>query len=159
LPGRYLVGNGEQVRSAYETLRSGGSFDAALTVWAHEPDAPHYTPRISALLDLQTPPGILTLSILKANVATPEATDRCTYRPAPPPAGLGVCLTTYSGDGHPLPSFSGEPLLLPCPGRADELLEMYWQALDVSNRIAMAVKRIPADGSPSTIILHNRFAG
>jgi IMP cyclohydrolase len=158
LPGRYLVGNGDQVRALHAALQSGENFDAALATWGHEPDAPHYTPRISALLDLQHPPGSLTLSVLKANAATSDATDRWTYRPALPPAGLGVGLTTYRGDGNPLPSFSGEPLLLPCPGRANAVLEMYWEALDVNNRLAIAVKHIPADGSASTIITHNRFA-
>jgi hypothetical protein len=156
--GMYLVGNGEQVRTLYNTLQTGGSFDDALATWAHEPDAPHYTPRISALLDLQQPPGNLTLSILKANVANPEATDRFTYRPALPPAGLGAGLTTYQGEGDPLPSFCGEPLLLPCQGPAEEVLETYWQALNANHRIALAVKRIPAQGGQSALLLRNRFA-
>jgi hypothetical protein len=157
LPGMYLVGNGDQVRTIYETLQSGGSFDAALATRAHEPDPPHHTPRISALLDMRTPPGQLTLSILKANPANPDKTDRYTYRPALPPAGLGVGLTTYQGDGNPLPSFAGDPLLLPCQGTMEEVLDTYWQALDAGKRIALAVKRIPVDHSPSTIQLHNRF--
>lgn len=158
LPGQYLFGNGEQVRALYTAIQAGGNFDAALAPWAQEPDAPNYTPRISGLLDLRTPPGCLTLSILKSNPANPEATDRFTYRPALPPAGLGVGLTTYRGDGEPLPSFAGEPLLLPCRGRAEEVLQAYWHALDTRNRIAIAVKRIPVDGSRSAIIIHNRFA-
>ncbi|PON09693.1 hypothetical protein C2W62_54135, partial [Candidatus Entotheonella serta] len=42
-------------------------------------------------------PGQLTMSILKANVADPAYTDRTTYRPARPPAGFGMALTTYDG--------------------------------------------------------------
>jgi hypothetical protein len=157
LPGRYLVGNGEQVRALYAALQAGDSFDAALSPWTQEPDAPHYTPRISGLLDLHRPPGGLTLSILKSNPANPQATDRFTYRPALPPAGLGVGLTTYSGNGEPLPSFTGEPLLLPCQGPAEAVLQTYWQALDPDNRVAIAVKRIPLDGGPGAIIIQNRF--
>ena len=82
LPGVYLVGNGDQVRTLSDALQAGSSFDAALATRAHEPDAPHYTPRISAMLDVRHPPGRLTLSLLKANVANPEKTDRITYRPA-----------------------------------------------------------------------------
>lgn len=157
LPGVYLVGNGDQVRTLYDALQAGQTFDAALATRAHEPDPPHHTPRISAMLDLQTPPGQVTLSILKAHVADPALTDRYTYRPALPPAGLGIGLTTYMGDGNPLPSFYGDPLLLPCYGTAEDILETYWHALDATNRIALAVKRIPADGGASTIILRNRF--
>jgi hypothetical protein len=157
LPGMYLVGNGAQVQAIYDTLREGGSFDAALAPWEREPDPPHYTPRISALLDLRTPPGSLTLSMLKAHVANPDYTDRTTYHPAIPPSGFGLGLTTYLGDGDPLPSFCGDPLLLPCQGRPDEVLETYWQALHADNRIALAVKRIPDNSNHSTLIIRNRF--
>jgi IMP cyclohydrolase len=156
-PPIYLVGNGAQVRGIYDTLQAGGSFDAALAAWEREPDAPHYTPRISAMLDLGQPPGSLTLSLLKANAANPNHTDRFTYRPANPPAGFGVGLTTYGGDGHPLPSFTGEPLLLPCTGDLDEVLGVYWHALDANNRVSLAVKRIPQHGGASEMVVRNRF--
>jgi hypothetical protein len=156
LPGLYLVGNGDQVRTVCDALQTGGQFDAALAVREREPDAPHYTPRISAMLDLHPSPPRLSLNILKANVADPEATDRFTYHPAAPPAGFGLCLTTYLGDGNPLPSFSGEPLLLPVEGTADQVLDTYWRALDADNRLAIAVKQIPQDGRASTLILRNR---
>jgi IMP cyclohydrolase len=156
LPGLYLVSNGDQTRTIYETLQAGGTFDDALSTREREPDPPNYTPRISALLDLRSAPGALTLSLLKANVADPERTDRYTYRPAPPPPGLGHSLTTYMGDGSPLPSFSGDPLLLPLEGSARAVLETYWEALDVDNRVALAVKRIPQDGT-SEILIRNRF--
>lgn len=157
LPHLYFVGNGAQVRTICDTLQAGGSFDMALAVWEREPDAPHYTPRISAMLDLQQPPGHLTLGILKANAANPDLTDRFTYRPANPPAGFGFGLTTYRGDGNPLPSFTGEPLLLPCLGEVGDVAEAYWRALDADNRVALAVKRIAGDGSQGETVLRNRF--
>ncbi|MCA9968308.1 MAG: hypothetical protein KC423_28885, partial [Anaerolineales bacterium] len=82
------------------------------------------------------------LSLLKANLLDPAHTDRFTYRPAVPPPGYGYGLTTYMGDGSPLPSFSGDPLLLPLPGTPQQLLAAYWDALDPENRIALAMKRI-----------------
>ncbi len=157
LPPIYLIGNGDQVHTIYAALQAGTSFDAALATREREPDAPHYTPRISAMLDMQPRPASLTLSLLKANVANPAGTDRTTYRPAAPPAGLGIGLTTYLGDGNPLPSFRADPLLLPCVGPAREVLETYWEALDSNNRVAVAVKRIPGDGTKSEIVLRNRF--
>jgi IMP cyclohydrolase len=157
LPGIYLVSNGDQTRTLFETLQAGGTFEAALATREREPDAPNYTPRISAMVNLKSRPGEVALNILKANPADPAHTDRFTYRPAPPPPGLGYCLTTYVGDGQPLPSFSGEPLLVPCAGDAGAVLDVYWSALDAENRISLAVKRIPADGSPSRILVRNRF--
>ena len=155
LPNCYLVSNGDQTRTIYDALQAGSSFDAALATREREPDAPNYTPRISAMLDLRNAPGALTMSILKANVADPAYTDRTTYRPALPPAGLGLCLTTYDGDGSPLPSFSQDPLLLPCEGDAHAVLDAYWAALDADNRLALAVKRIPDSGA-AELIIRNR---
>jgi hypothetical protein len=158
LPGIYLVSNGDQTRTIYETLQTGGSFEQALETREREPDAPNYTPRISAMLDLRSRPGSLALSILKANPVNPERTDRTFFKPALPAAGLGLCLTTYQGNGSPLPAFQGDPLLLPCSGSAETLLETYWNALNVENRISLAVKEIPIDGGPSRLLVENRFA-
>src|SRR5215813_10296815 len=36
LPGIYLVSNGTQTRTMYETLSTGGTFDEALAQWQHE---------------------------------------------------------------------------------------------------------------------------
>jgi hypothetical protein len=157
LPGVYLVTNGDQTQTLIDALQAGGTFDGALARREREPDPPNYTPRISGMLYPTSPLGPIALSILKANLADPARTDRFTYRPAPPPAGLGYCITTYAGDGSPLPSFSGEPLLLPCSGTAQEVLDTYWNALDKDNRVSLAVKEIPADGGTSQIALRNRF--
>jgi hypothetical protein len=154
-PGIYLVSNGDQTQTLIDTLQAGGTFDEALATREREPDAPNYTPRISGMLCPDSLLGPIALSILKANPANPELTDRYTYRPAPPPPGLGYGITTYVGDGRPLPSFSGDPLLLPCVGPKEEILDAYWDALDATNRVALAVKEIPADGSH--IAIRNRF--
>lgn len=158
LPGTYLVSNGDQTRTLYETLQAGGTLDDALGTREREPDAPNYTARISGMLDLNKRPVELAISILKANVADPDLTDRFTYRPAEPPPGLGYCITTYAGDGKPLPPFRGDPLLMPCVGSAEEVLDAYWNALDENNRVSLAVKIIPAEGGPGAIIVRNRFA-
>ncbi len=153
LLGVYLVGNGNQTRTVADALAGGGTFDEALLTREREPDAPNYTPRISGMLAPETAVPI-TLSILKANPANPALTDRFTYRPAPPPAGFGYGLTTYMGDGRPLPSFSGDPLLLPLRGNAETLLANYWRALDNENRVALAVKWI--GNGRSRLYLKNR---
>jgi len=157
LPGVYLVTNGDQTDTLVETLQAGGTFDDALGTREREPDAPNYTPRISGMLDFNKQPVEIALNILKANIANPELTDRFTYRPAEPPPGLGYCITTYQGDGKPLPPFEGEPLLVPCAGSAEEVLAVYWDALDEDNRVSLAVKTIPATGGPGEIVVQNRF--
>ena len=64
LPGIYLVSNGDQTRTLYETLQAGGTFDDALATREREPDAPNYTPRISAMLNLQDQPATLMAKLL-----------------------------------------------------------------------------------------------
>ncbi|MFZ6031315.1 MAG: IMP cyclohydrolase [Chloroflexota bacterium] len=156
LPGVYIASNGDQTRTIYEALRVGGSFDGALSTREREPDAPNFTPRISGIVDCTRQPGGFALSILKANPLNPQETDRYTYRPALPVPGYGFGLTTYAGDGDPLPSFCGDPLLLPLPGSPESLLETYWNALNVENRVALALKVIPAAGN-IRLLVQNRF--
>jgi hypothetical protein len=153
----YLVCNGDQTRTIYDTLQDGGSFDDALATREREHDAPHYTPRISGMLELHSDPIAVVLSILKASPIDPADTDRFTYRPALPQPGFGVGLTTYCGDGNPLPSFTGEPLILPLGSSAEEVLETYWSALNEENRISLAVKQISADDGVSRTLVRNRF--
>lgn len=156
LPGVHLVSNGDQTRTACDAIRAGGTFEAALATREREPDAPNFTPRISGLLDLTREPGAVVLSILKASRIDPQQTDRYTYRPSSPAPGFGYGLTTYSGDGNPLPGFQGDPLLLPLTGSPEAVLETYWGALDVQNRISLATKVI-APGGGSRLLVRNRF--
>jgi hypothetical protein len=67
-------------------------------------------------------------------------------------------LTTYAGDGDPLPSFAGEPLWLPLEADPEATLERFWDALDPGNRVALAVKAVSRDGLLGPIALRNRHA-
>ncbi|MCP5043670.1 MAG: inosine monophosphate cyclohydrolase, partial [bacterium] len=152
----YDVSNGDQTRTIQDELARGGSFDSALATREREPDAPNYTPRISAIVDLRSEPAF-AMSILKASAIDPEQTDRTTFRPARPRPGLGWLLTTYQGDGSPLPSFAGDPLVVPCAGAPADVIERYWKALDADNRISLAVKHIADDGSATSLVVENRY--
>ena len=162
LPGIYLASNGNQTRTLYDALQASDTFDDALLTREREPDAPNYTPRISGMIRPGHATNPLTMSILKANMADPALTDRFTFRPAPPPAGYGYCLTTYMGDGSPLPSFAGDPLLLPCAGSAEAILQTYADGLDADNLVALAVKVIEngrfghAQRRHSHLLVHNQ---
>jgi IMP cyclohydrolase len=155
-PGVQIVTNGDQTRTIHDALARGGSFVSALMTREREPDAPNYTPRISAMLDLGGSAPAVQLAILTAGRCDPAATDRAFFCPAPPAAGFGYGLTTYMGDGNPLPSYAGDPLLLPCTGSAAEILAAYWEALDDDNRISLAVKSVGADGATKRLLVQNR---
>lgn len=153
---QFLASNGDQTRSLLEGLEAGRSPQAALAAREREPDAPNYTPRISGMLDLSGEAPTVFLSLLKANRIDPSGTDRYAYCPSPPVPGFGYGLTTYMGDGDPLPSFKGDPLLLPLEEDAEATLERYWGALDAENRIALAVKEIARSGGASRLLVRNR---
>ncbi|MEW6185957.1 MAG: IMP cyclohydrolase [Thermodesulfobacteriota bacterium] len=157
LPNIFIVSNGDQTRTIYEGIQKGLSFPETLAEREREPDAPNFTPRISGMLSFVNNKGAIDLSILKANPLDPAFTDRYYYQPSLPQAGYGVGLTTYSGDGDPLPSFFGDPMLLPCQGSAEKILETYWSALDAENRVSLAIKEVPADGQKSRILIKNQF--
>lgn len=156
VPGVHIVSNGDQTRTIRDALLNGGSFESALMTREREPDAPNWTPRISGVLDVRGARPAAQLAILKANACDPEYTDRWFFRPAPPPAGIGHGLTTYMGDGNPLPSFTGDPLLLPLDGGPEEILDSYWDALDADNRISLAVKCVSAHGNLRRLLVRNR---
>jgi hypothetical protein len=157
LPGIWLVTNGDQTRTIADALASGATFESALSTRAHEPDAPHYTPRISGMLDLRHGAPRVMLAVLRANPGDPSLTDRSFFHVGEPAPGTGRGLTTYAGDGHPLPSFAGEPLLLPLERRGADTLERYWAALDADNRIALAVKTVDPDGQSGELLVRNRY--
>jgi IMP cyclohydrolase len=157
LPGRYLASNGDQTKTMYETIRRGGTIEEALATREREPDAPNFTPRINGMLSFGGSSAEVVLAILKANEIDPACTDRYYYYPSMPKAGFGFGLTTYRADGDPLPAFRGDPLLLPCKGGGEAVLESYWGALNAENRVSMAVKEITDKGSRSRLLIKNRF--
>ncbi len=132
LDGGVLVTNGDQTR----TILDAGTFRGALCQRTYEPDAPSYTPRISALLGKEG----FEMSILRRD---PEnggcERDFFTYGYAP---GEARYLTTYVTDGNPLPSWAGEPRHVAVPGTISEIGSQLWASLDSRNRISLVVRRI-----------------
>jgi len=154
---KFLVSNGDQTRTLYEGLEAGKRMPGSLAIRDREPDAPNYTPRITGMLELDKDAPRVSLSILKANKIDPAYSDRHYFYPQEPANGLSYGLTTYEGDGNPLPSFSGDPLVMPLQATAEETLEAYWNALDADNKISVAVKEIALDGSSSRVVLKNKY--
>lgn len=117
-----IVTNGDQT----DTIRDMGDFRLALATREYEPDAPNYTPRISAFL---RDDGSFELSILK------RVDGRClreffAYEGCA--EGEGYFISTYRGDGNPLPSFTGEPMAITMPEP-----EEVWQALNPDNKVSL----------------------
>ncbi|MES2470836.1 MAG: IMP cyclohydrolase [Patescibacteria group bacterium] len=157
---RCIVSNGDQTDSVIAYFNRGENNDgdtlvAALQGRQYEPDQPNFTPRITGMCFPAFTKHI-TLSVLRKSVFN-DSCDRCFYHYVNIPAGYGMLISTYSGDGNPLPSFRGEPMLMPLKGDPTDILETYWGALNEANRVALAVKIIDAKTGVSEIRIKNKL--
>ena len=125
--------------------------------YSYEPDAPNFTPRITGVFarNWYSQP-FLALHIIRKSEGTTHSI-RCLYSIHGPKSGLGNLITTYTGDGDPLPSFVGKPLVVPLYGGIDEIANCYWTALDQDNRIALAVKFIGLQDSSLDLRVINKY--
>jgi len=58
------------------------------------------------------------------------------------------------GDGDPLPSYKGGPLMLPLRGNSEQIANFYWQELNQYNRIALAVRELTQTGEDRLKIIN-----
>ncbi len=151
--GEYVVTNGDHTDTVLEALRGGQDHRDALRRRSHEPDAPHYTPRIAG--GLRAREGDAWLAIVKADPGDPVRSLRHFYEIEALPPGWGWCLTTYAGDGDPLPPFRGDPVALPLAGDLDSLTAAFWELLDGENRVALALKAIDAGTGKESLRIVN----
>ena len=135
-----IVTNGNQTDTIYDGLVAGKCFNKALQSRCFEPDAPNFTPRISAQLNFNDDATFnYKMSILKSADAEGSACNRYLYS-YEPVAGMGHFIHTYECDGNPIPTFQGEPRRIAIPDSIDEFTETIWNALDEDNKISLYVR-------------------
>ena len=135
-----VVTNGDQTDTICDGLAEGRSFYEALESRCFEPDAPNFTPRISAEAVFGDDGTFrYRMSILKSADAEGSACNRYGYDYAPV-AGVGHFIHTYEHDGNPLPTFQGEPERVEIPDDIDAFTNEIWNALDEDNRISLYVR-------------------
>ena len=127
-----IVTNGNQTDTIYEYLEKGKSFKDALDTREYEPDAPNYTPRISACLNAEE----VHLSILR------KEEDACLrlYYDYLQKENTAYFLSTYDHDGDPLPPFSKEPVPVEIREEFETLAEELWKSLNSDNKISLYVR-------------------
>ncbi len=156
-----IVTNGDQTDTIYDGLKAGNSFALSLESRAYEPDAPNFTPRISAVIKPDGGTFSCKMSILKSDKSswndskTMPPCTRVTYSYEMPAAGTGRFIHTYEGNGNPLPTFSQEPTPVLLSGDIDTLTATVWNALNEENKISLFVRFIDlASGKESTKIIN-----
>lgn len=160
--GLYVVSNGDQTDSVIneDLAQSGLRLSDMIRDRMYEPDKPNFTSRITGVVNKRladwtesNPPRAELLILQKSRWS--DACERRAYELELAP-GFGWCITTYAGDGDPLPPFRGDPCLLPV-GNIEDTLDTYWNALNPDNRVALAVKAIDMKTGGSMIFVENRF--
>ncbi|MDO4182558.1 MAG: IMP cyclohydrolase [Coriobacteriia bacterium] len=119
--GALIVTNGDQT----DTIRDRGWREGCMAR-EYEPDAPNFTPRISAYI---RDDGTFEISILKHNSGTCQ---RNFFAYEGVEEGAGYFISTYQTDGNPLPTFAGEPIKVSMPEAAD-----VWAALNAENKVSL----------------------
>ncbi len=151
-----IVTNGDQTDTIYEGLAGGKSFYEALETRCFEPDAPNFTPRISAEAVFGENGSFkYRMSILKSADAEGTECNRYGFDYSPVP-GTGHFIHTYEHDGNPLPTFQGEPERIVIPDDIDEFTKEIWKALDEENKISLYVKYTDIAGGASESRLINK---
>ena len=151
-----IVTNGDQTDTIEEYLNKNGTFEEALRTRAFEPDAPHYTPRISGLIDCLS--GDFKLSILKNDDGKGEICERFFYEYGKI-AGNGGVIHTYEGDGNPLPTFEGEPKSVDIPDDIEKFSSTIWNDLDEDNKISLCTIMIDKDTKDYEMKIFNKRMG
>ena len=121
-----VVTNGDQT----DTIVEKGDFRLGCMAREYEDDAPNFTPRISAVVN---PDGSFEISILRHQAE--QGPDRCQrnfFAYEGVDEGCGYFISTYQGDGKPLPTFAGEPILVAMPEPAE-----VWAALNADNKVSL----------------------
>ena len=141
---KVIVTNGDQTDTIFEGFHNGKSFEEALESRSFEPDAPNFTPRISALLTMEDKKLSYKMSILKSADPQGSACNRFFYNYAAV-AGLGHFIHTYNCDGNPIPTFTGEPERVAIPDDIDTFTDNIWCSLHPQNKISLYVRYIDLD--------------
>ncbi len=138
----HIVTNGNQTDTIYSALKLKQSFQSALRTRTFEPDAPHYTPRISASVKIKNGDMKCKMSILKSGISSADCTVRNFYEYENLPAGEGRFIHTYKANEEPLPSFWGEPLPVVISGDIGKFANNIWKSLDEENKISLFVRYV-----------------
>ncbi len=152
MQGIYVVSNGNQT----DTIINKGYFPAMGEI-QYEPDPPNFTPRISAICYSFKEQAFALMTIHRKMPNEDYEGYFTSYEKRLEVPEIGYCLTTYKGDGNPLPPFEGHPYPLPLRDSIVDILDTYWTTLNQENIVSLAVKFIPIDGKPSTVLIKNRY--
>ena len=154
---RVIVTNGDQTDTIYDFIRNDASFIKALRTREFEPDAPNYTPRVSAMATFADGDFRLDMGILRAGDAEGNSCTRVFWEYEKLERGVGCFLHSYLSDGNPIPSFTGDPETVAVDnGSAREIADALWDGLNADNRVSLWVMTRDLETGESDSVIINR---
>ena len=149
-----IVTNGDQTDTIRDHMLQGHCYRHGLHRRTFEPDGPNWTPRISGVV---MPDGKYALSILKSLDGDESCCCRYFYEYEAPVAGTGHFISTYQGDGDPLPSFAGEPVSVNVTAPdAAALAKELWESMNEDNKVSLYVEYIDLGRGTRHTVIHNK---
>ena len=154
--GTTIVTNGDQTDTIRDSILQGHCYRHGLHSRTFEPDGPNWTPRISGVVQ---PDGKYALSILKSLDGDESCCCRYFYEYEAPVAGTGHFISTYQGDGNPLPSFAGEPVPVKiAASNAATLARELWESLNADNKVSLFARYISLETNRVETSLINKHS-
>ena len=156
---KIIVTNGDQTDTIYNAISENKTFEDALRTREYEPDSPHFTPRISGIID----GNIYKLNILKRDEIS-EKSEKCVrnFYEYEFEKGFGRLIHTYNNDVNSwekLPSFNGEPRLVNIPDNIDDFANLLWyNELDKNNKVSLYVRYYDSQMQNYNDRLFNNYA-
>ncbi|HAK69295.1 MAG TPA: inosine monophosphate cyclohydrolase [Treponema sp.] len=153
-----ILTNGDQTDTVYDGMKKGLTFEQSLRSRTFEPDAPNFTPRISAVMHIENGKYDFAMSILKSDNGNPESCSRFTFAYENPQPGSARFIHTYMGNGDVLPSYEGEPTPVALEesfSSIDDFTNLVWKNLNEDNKVSLFTRFIEiSSGKTETRIIN-----
>ncbi len=153
----HIVTNGDQTDTIYQGMKAGKNFARCLRKRTFEPDEPNFTPRISCMVKVKNEKLTYKMSILKTANMNPDHLQRCFYEYPQPIEGGAHFIHTYKCDGDPIPSFSGEPVLVSTENNQEDFANLIWNSLDKDNKVSLFVRYINIKTGEYKDVIKNKY--
>ena len=153
-----IVTNGDQTDTIRDDILAGGDFHRACTTRTFEPDAPNFTPRISAMVERADGDFRLDMSVLRCCDPETGAALRSFFEYDRVKPGCGYFIHTYAQDGNPIPSFTGEPESVVLESDFAAFSDAIWEALNVDNKVSLWTRSIDLATGATESRIYNKNA-
>ena len=153
-----IVTNGDQTDTIRDDILAGGDFHRACTTRTFEPDAPNFTPRISAMVERVDGDFRLEMSVLRCCDPETGAALRSFFEYDRVKPGCGYFIHTYAQDGNPIPSFTGEPESVVIESDFAAFSDAIWEALNVDNKVSLWTRSIDLATGATESRIYNKNA-